>query len=157
MKKLIVVLGVLVLAAAIGGGVFYYKINSPRQIAEPIPMPESGKVTVENVAPLFYDSLPEDYALVDVRTVAEYEAVHTDGTINIPVALFEEEGACEKIIPQLPKDKKIIFSCPFGPRAEEMFFDMTDPVEDGGCGLAPEGMYYLVANVKYKKNRLVIR
>ncbi len=152
-----IVLAVAALAALIGGGVFYYRINSPRTVANPVPMPQSGKVTVENVAPFFYDGLPDDYVLVDVRTVGEYEAVHTDGTLNIPVALFEEEGACEKVIPQLPKDKKIIFSCPFGPRAEEMFFNMTDPVEDGGCGLAPDGMYYLVANVKYKKNRLVIR
>lgn len=150
-------LAIIVAAGIIGGGVFWFRANSSLKVANPLPMPESGKVTVENVAPFFYDGLPAEYALVDVRTVEEYEKIHTDGTINIPVALFEEDGACEKVASMLPKDKKIIFSCPFGPRAEDMFFNLTDPAEDGACGMSPEGMYYLVANVKYKKNKLVIR
>ena len=158
MKRIVIIVAVVLLVcAACAGGYYYYVNNFGKKIANPLPMPVSGKVTVENVAPFFYNGLPDEYAFVDVRTVEEYSKIHTDGTINIPVALFEEDGACEKVADMLPKDKKIIFSCPFGPRAEEMFFDLTDPVADGGCGMQPEGMYYLWANVKYKKNRLVIR
>lgn len=158
MKRLILIAVCVVLGlCVIGGGAYFYVSNTPKKVANPLPMPESGKITVENVAPLFYEGLPADYFVVDVRTVQEYEKKHTDGMVNIPVALFEEDGACEKIIPQLPEGKKIIFVCPFGPRAEEMFYDLTDPVEDGGCGLTPEGMFYLVAKVKYGKDGLIIR
>jgi len=158
MKRAIVIVVCVVFALCIaGGGAYFYISNSPRKVADPLPMPENGKVTVENAAPLFYEGLPDDYFVVDVRTPQEYEKKHTEGIVNIPVALFEEDGACEKIIPQLPENEKIIFVCPFGPRAEEMFYNLTDPKKDGGCGISPDGMYYLIAKVKYGKDRLIVR
>lgn len=115
MKKLIIALGVIAVVCIIGGGAYVYIGSQPRKISDPLPMPESGKITIENAAPLFYDSLPADYFVVDVRTPEEYEKQHTANVVNIPVALFEEDGACEKVISQLPENKKIIFVCPFGP------------------------------------------
>lgn len=153
MKKIIVLL-IIVLAC---GGYYYYWSNTSREIEHPLPMPESGKVTLENVAPLFKHGLPKDYVVVDVRTDKEYKAGHTQGTLHFPVALFDDEGACEKVVPNLPKDKKIIFMCPAGPRAEEMFYDLTDPVKDDGCGMNPKGMYFLYAKVKFHKDKLVLK
>lgn len=153
MKKLIM-LAVIILAC---GGYYYYWSNTSREIEHPLPMPVSGKVTLENVAPLFKHGLPKDYAVVDVRTDKEYNSGHTNGTIHLPVAMFDDDGACDKVISKLPKDKKIIFMCPAGPRAEEMFYDLTDQVKDGGCGMKSDGMYFLYATVKFHKNKLVLK
>ena len=158
MKKIIFYGFIAVFGLCFAGiGAVIYISGTPRKVAEPLPMPESGKITVQNAAPLFYDSLPADYYVVDVRTPKEYEQTHTEGVVNIPVALFEENGACETIVPRLPKGKKVIFVCPLGPRAEEMFYNLTDSKEDGGCGIEPDGLYYLTAKVKYGKKKLILR
>jgi len=155
MKKLLLLVVALVLIVGAG---YVYKSGMPTKIENPLPMPTTGEVRVENVAPLFYDGLPADYAIVDVRTKEEYAKESTEGTINIPVAIFEDsDEPCKEIISQLPKDKKIIFICPFGPRSKDMYQNLTDPVEDMGCGLEKEGLYHLWARVKYKKDRLVVQ
>lgn len=155
MKKIILILLVAVLA---GAGVYYYVSNQPAKVANPLPMPEYGEITVEHAAPLFADGLPADYAVVDVRTEAEAAEVTTAGLINIPVALFEDaDDPCAEVMAKLPKDKKIIFACPFGPRAKDMYLNLTDPVEDLGCGMDKAGMYHLQATLKYKKDHLVVQ
>lgn len=153
MKKLIFLAVVVVVS-----GIYYWEwSNTSGETEHPQPMPVSGKITIDNVAPLFKHGIPDGYVVVDVRTDKEYKAKHTDGMLHFPVALFDDEGACEKVVPNLPKDKKIIFTCPAGPRAEEMFYDLTDPVKDGGCGINPKGMYFLYAKVKYNRKGLVIK
>ncbi|TCK59816.1 rhodanese-like domain-containing protein [Seleniivibrio woodruffii] len=156
-KKVTVIISALLVLVLAVFGIYAYIKNTPRSVKNPLPVPESGELTVEHAAPLFYDGLPADYVVVDVRTAEEYEKEHTEGTVNIPVALFEEAGACGRVMPLLPDTKKIIFVCPFGPRAEEMYYNLTDPKEDEGCGINAEGMYYLNAAVKFKPDRLVVR
>jgi len=155
MKKFILILLVIAIAAV---AYYFYASNQPTKVANPLPMPEYGQITVEHAAPLFDGKLPEDYAVVDVRTVEEYAKVHTNGTINIPVAIFEDaDEPCKEVIAQLPKDKKIIFVCPFGPRSKDMYGYLTDSVEDLGCGLPKAGLYHLWANIKYKDNYIVVK
>ncbi|PLX67159.1 MAG: hypothetical protein C0603_10910 [Denitrovibrio sp.] len=155
MKK---VIGIVVLLVIAGASWYVYTSGQPTRVSEPLAMPETGEVRVENVAPLFYDGLPSDYAIVDVRTKAEYEKEYTEGTINVPVAIFEDaDEPCKEIISKLPTDKKIIFICPFGPRSKEMYGNLTDSEEDLGCGMKKEGVYHLWARVKYKKDRLVVQ
>jgi rhodanese-related sulfurtransferase len=155
MKKIILILLAVII---LGVGGYLYMSNQPTKVANPLPMPETGQITVENAAPLFADGLPEDYAIVDVRTVEEYEAKHTPGTINIPVAIFEDaDEPCKEVIAKLPKDKKIIFVCPFGPRSKDMYGYLTDPVEDLGCGMPKAGLYHLWANIKYKNDRIIVK
>jgi rhodanese-related sulfurtransferase len=151
-------ISIIFIALLIAGGIYLYKSNQPTKVANPLPMPSTGEITVEQAAPLFYESLPEDYAIVDVRTVEEFQKENTAGTINIPVAIFEDSDTpCEEVISRLPKDKKIIFICPFGPRSKEMYGYLTDSKEDLGCGLDNEGLYHLWARVKYKEDRLVVQ
>lgn len=155
MKKIIIVLVVVVLLCA---GGYFYMANQPTKVANPLPMPETGEITVQNAAPLFANGLPADYAVVDVRTKEEYSAQHTRGTINIPVAIFEDaEDPCAEVEKLLPKDKKIIFVCPFGPRSKDMYGNLTDSKEDLGCGLPKEGLYHLWANVKFKDDRIIVK
>ncbi|ADD68980.1 hypothetical protein Dacet_2218 [Denitrovibrio acetiphilus DSM 12809] len=155
MKKVFLV---FILVVILGASGYYYMSNQPTKVASPLPMPAFGEITVEHAAPLFADGLPSDYAIVDVRTAEEFEKIHTDKTINIPVAIFEDaDEPCKDIMAKLPKDKKIIFVCPFGPRSKDMYQFLTDPVEDLGCGMAKEGLYHLWANIKYKKNHIVIK
>jgi rhodanese-related sulfurtransferase len=155
MKKLIIILLAVVIAAI---GIYLYMSNQPTKVANPLPMPETGEITVEHAAPLFADGLPQDYVIVDVRTVEEYEAKHTLGTINVPVAIFEDaDEPCKEVIAQLPKGKKIIFVCPFGPRSKDMYGYLTDSEEDLGCGYPKEGLYHLWANIKYKADHIVVR
>lgn len=158
MKK-IMIIAVLVLAVLglAAGGFFYYRANTSVTVNNPVLMPDTGQVGPENIVPVLKDGIPADYMVVDVRTPKEYNSGHTEGTVNIPVALFEKDGACEDIIPLLDRKKKILFLCPFGPRAEEMYYDLTDATKDGGCGINPDGLYYAIAKVKFKKDGLVIR
>jgi rhodanese-related sulfurtransferase len=155
MKKIILILAVVVAAVVL---VYFYISGQPTKIANPLPMPETGEITVEHAAPLFAGSLPADYAIVDVRTKEEYAKISTKGTINIPVAIFEDaEDPCAEIEALLPKDKKLIFVCPFGPRSKDMYANLTDPVEDMGCGLDKNGLYHLWANIKYKPDHIVVK
>jgi len=155
MKKIILI---LLLVVVIGTGGYFYMSNQPTKVANPLPMPSTGQITVEHAAPLFADALPKDYTIVDVRTVEEYEKKNTPGTINIPVAIFEDaDDPCAEVMAKLPKDKKIIFVCPYGPRSKDMYGYMTDSVEDLGCGQPKDGLYHLWANIKYKQNKIVVR
>lgn len=155
MKKLFVaILVILIIAMSI---YLVIKHKKEAEDAQVKPMPEFGKITIGNAAPLFKDGLPKDYAVIDVRTDEEYNKQHTEGTLHIPVALFEADGACAKVQAMLPKDKKMIFVCPSGPRAEEMYYDLTDPVKDGACGFEKKGKYFLIAHVTYGKNNLELK
>lgn len=121
-------------------------------------MPSYGKITVEHAAPLFDGKLPENYTVADVRTVEEYADINTPGTINVPVAIFEDSDApCEEIASKLPKGKKIIFVCPYGPRSQEMYENLTASVDDLGCGMEKDGLYHLWANIKYKPDHIVVK
>jgi len=155
MKKII---SILFLVAIVAGGVYYYISNQPTKVANPLPMPEYGKITVEHAAPLFDGKLPEGYAIVDVRTVEEFDKKHTEGTINVPVAIFEDaDDPCKEIALMLPKAEKIIFVCPYGPRSKEMYENLVAPVDDLGCGFPKEGLYHLWANIKYKKDHIIVQ
>jgi rhodanese-related sulfurtransferase len=155
MKKIILIIA---LVAVFGAGGYFYQSNQPTKVANPLPMPETGEITVEHAAPLFANGLPKDYAVVDVRTVEEYASKNTPRTINIPVAIFEDaDDPCAEVAARLPKDKKIIFVCPYGPRSKEMYGYMTESVEDLGCGQPAEGLYHLWANIKYKNDRIIVK
>lgn len=155
MKKIILLLLIIIIA---GAGIYVYMQNQPTKVAHPKPMPEYGTITVDEAAPLFMNSLPKDYVVVDVRTKKEYENNHTEGTINIPVAIFETaDHPCAQVESMLPKGKKIIFVCPFGPRSRDMYQNLTDPKADLGCGMDKKGLYHLWARVRFKKDHLVVQ
>jgi len=155
MKKIILILIAVVI---LGAGGYVYLSNQPTKIANPLPVPVAGEITVEHAAPLFAKGLPKGYTVVDVRTAEEFQDEHTEGTVNIPVAIFEDAAdPCAEVISKLPKDKKIIFVCPYGPRSKDMYGYLTDPVEDMGCGMSPDGLYHLWANIKYKKDRIIVK
>jgi len=149
---------VILLAAFAGFGVFLYFDDQPTIVEEPLPMPEYGEITVKHAAPLFSDGLPDGYAVVDVRSAEEYDNVHVVGTINIPISIFEEsEQPCKAVVRELPKDKKIIFLCNMGVRSGDMYYNLVDPVEDLGCGIEKDGLYYLNAEVQYNLDKLIIK
>jgi hypothetical protein len=101
--------------------------------------------------------LPDDVVFYDSRSEQEYADKHTNGVKNVPVALFDKDGACEKILPLISPDKVYIFLCPFGPRAEEMYYNIKDPVKDGGCGYEGTNIYWLDGKVKFNPDGLDIK
>lgn len=111
---------------------------------------KEGTVDTEWFAAQVKKGIPSWMTVVDVRTVKENAAGATKGVLNIPVALFDGADACSKISAQLPKGKPVVFICPNGPRAEEMYFNLTDPVKDGGCGLPKQNMYWLYGKVSFQ-------
>jgi len=149
---------ILMLGAFAAFGVYLYFDDQPTVVVEPLPMPEFGEITVEHTAPLFADGLPSDYAVVDVRSTEEFNTVHVSGTINIPISIFEDsENPCRAVVSELPKDKKIIFLCNMGIRSGDMYYNLTDPVEDLGCGIDKTGLYFLNAEVKFNLDKLIIK
>lgn len=148
----------MIFAAFAGLGIYLHFDGQPTVVESPLPMPAYGEITVKHAAPLFYDGLPEGYAVVDVRTAEEFQTVHVVGTVNIPVNIFEESNnPCRDLVYELPKAKKIIFICNKGIRSADMYYNLTDPEEDLGCGIDKTGLYYLNANVQYNMDRLIIK
>jgi len=161
MKKIIII---LCLILAIAGGAYVYMQSSKFSITfknvsdvKFSLFKTSGELNKADIVELVKNGMPNDVVFVDVRTVEEYENNHTEGTVNIPVALFDEDGACETIKEKLPKGSKIIFNCYMGSRSEEMYFNLIDPVEDGACGFSKEGLYFLRADIKYKKDKIIFK
>lgn len=86
-------------------------------------MTEDNTVSPEEASDLIED---EDYAYIDVRTVAEYEGGHPEGAYNIPVRL-RPAGASgmtpnERFVAQVSasfdKDAKLIVGCQMGGRSK---------------------------------------
>ena len=66
-----------------------------------------------------------DRVYIDVRTVREFTAGHTQGGVNIPVAfpdpaqgMVMNEEFVKVVEAHFPKEKKIIVGCQAGPRAD---------------------------------------
>lgn len=155
MKKIVFIILVLVLA---GTGFFMYLQDKPTKVANPQPMPEYGEIKVEQAAPLFAEGLPEKYAIVDARSKSEYEKEHTEGTINVPEAIFANSiNPCAEIMSKLPKNKDIIFVSDFGSVSDAMYRHLTNPEDKMGCGMQKYGLYNLMAKVKFKKDRLIVQ
>jgi phage shock protein E len=57
------------------------------------------------------DLLKEGAKIIDVRTMAEFNSGHKDGSINIPL------DQLNKKLDELPKDKPIILCCASGTRS----------------------------------------
>ena len=72
------------------------------------------KIVVENVTCVDAMNLVDDGAvLIDVRTLAEYNAEHLDGALNIAVDVIADKIASE--VPD--KDTKIVVYCRSGSRS----------------------------------------
>ena len=65
----------------------------------------------------------EGYALIDVRTVVEFEAGHPKGAFNVPVVFIESGGRVANasfvdiVEKHFAKDARIILSCQAGRRS----------------------------------------
>lgn len=84
-------------------------------------MTQDHTVSPEEAHDLIED---EDYAYIDVRTVAEFEGGHPEGAYNIPVKLRGPAGmaANERFVAQVSatfdKDAKLIVGCQMGGRSK---------------------------------------
>ena len=83
---------------------------------------------------------PSSIMLIDVRDADEYAQGHLKTAINIPVDKLEAK------IPQLPKDKPIVFVCSTGARSGESYYMVQD--------IRPElkNVFYLEAEVTINKD-----
>jgi hypothetical protein len=84
---------------------------------EPVPQDPALRITTKEVmalfeevygdAPLIEETLKKNdrFVLVDTRPLVRFNRDTVPGSIHIPTPAFERE------IPNLPKDKKIIFYC----------------------------------------------
>lgn len=72
-----------------------------------------------------HDAMSEadNHTLIDVRTVAEFDAGHPAGAVNIPFAFTGPEGMAPNpdFVPTVrkhfPKDRKLFLSCKMGGRS----------------------------------------
>jgi len=78
--------------------------------------------------------------LIDVRDPDEFAKGHFKNAVNIPVDQLEAK------IPQLPKDKPVVFVCSTGARSGESYYMIQD--------IRPElkNVYYLEAEVTINKD-----
>jgi len=80
---------------------------------------ENGKLSSTELKELI-DNKNKDYALIDVRSVGEYNSGYIPTAINIPVNTIENR------IDEIPKNKLIIVYCKVGGRAENARKKLTE-------------------------------
>lgn len=154
MKK--VIIGILVIVC-IAVGAAYLQFNQSAPLFTMADMPETGELNGGQINQVIKTN-PSDFVFYDVRTPEEYAKEHTNSVANTPVAMFEtDENACEKIKSSIVAEKRIVFVCPFGPRAKEMYYNLVDSKEDGACGFEKKNLYFLTAKVKFNPEHLKIK
>jgi 3-mercaptopyruvate sulfurtransferase SseA len=95
-----------------------------------------GSIDVEQFEKILKEN-PDSVLIVDVRDPDEFAAGHFKGAKNIPVDKLEQE------LPNLPKDKPIVYVCATGARSGEAFY-MTKDVRP-----ELEKCYYLEATTTF--------
>ncbi|WP_022850905.1 rhodanese-like domain-containing protein [Limisalsivibrio acetivorans] len=147
MKKLIFVLIMILTIPAL----FAQTVDSIK------PGKEEGSVDRKWLKKTIKNGIPENIVFIDVRSDMEHEDDPAPNAKNVPVNLFIEDNGCELFLEQIPGDKYVIFVCPYGPRAEESYFNLKDPVEDGGCGYTGNNIFWNDGKVKFKESGIVIK
>ncbi len=99
--KIAIIMMLIVAALAVAAG--FYTVDFFRKTTD------YGDVSIDEAIALMEDK-PE-LVILDVRTVAEYEAEHIEGTVNIPVEELESRTS------ELDTDTEILVYCRTGNRS----------------------------------------
>ena len=106
-----------------------------------VPGKEKGSVTVASFEKVWKEN-PASVMLVDVRDAKEFASGSIKGAVNIPM------NDLEKQLPNLPKDKPVVFICGTGARSGEAYdttklfaADIQAWFIDGNIKFNPDGTY----------------
>ena len=118
----------------------------------------AGEVDKEWLKDVLSDGVPENIRLIDVRSAAEFGKMHFELSENMPIGRFDRHGGCEDYLPMISDGKYNIFFCGYGPRSVEMYYNIVDPVSEGGCGFADKDkIYFLNATVDFDEDSFIIK
>ena len=96
--------------------------------------------------------IPANVAIVDVRSPAEFAGGHVKGAINLQAEIIFNEGGCQKMISQLPRDKFVIFHCLGGSKSGGVYFELKESCEYSGI----DRMFYLGAEISFNDGKVSI-